>query len=102
MLGVILYPDAETNSYLVDNNCGVFDHFIDYPADSEMKNDINLPNFVDGAVDTCRVDFSVCADSCNVRTLHFVNLSQGTVFTWTVKDTLGNTLYSNSNIQVNP
>ncbi|MBO7571939.1 MAG: zinc-dependent metalloprotease [Bacteroidales bacterium] len=99
MLGVILYPDAETNSYLVDNNCGVYDHFIDYPSDSEMKNDINLPNFVDGAVDTCKVDFSVCADSCNARTLHFVNLSQGTVFSWTVKDMLGNTLYSGSNIE---
>ena len=92
MLGVILYPDAETDSYLVDNNCGVYDHFIEYPSDLEMKNDVNLPNFVDGAVDTCRVDFSVCADSCNVRTLHFVNLSQGTVFTWTVKDTLGTIL----------
>lgn len=92
MMGVILYPDAETNSYLVDNNCGVYDHFIDYPLDSEMKNDMNLPNFIDGMVDTCRVDFSVCADSCNVRTLHFTNLSQGTIFTWTVKDTLGNTL----------
>lgn len=92
MLGVILYPDTETNSYLVDNNCGVYDHFIDYPSNLEMKNDINLPNFIDGIVDTCRVDFSVCADSCNVRTLHFVNLSQGTVFNWTVKDMLGNTL----------
>ncbi|MBQ6277928.1 MAG: zinc-dependent metalloprotease [Bacteroidales bacterium] len=99
MLGVILYPDAETDSYIVDNNCGVYDHFIDYPLDLEMKNDVNLPNFVDGAIDTCRVDFSVCADSCNIRTLHFVNLSQGTIFTWTVKDSLGNTLYSNSNIE---
>lgn len=99
MMGVILYPDAETDSYLVDNNCGVYDHFIDYPSDLEMKNDVNLPNFVDGAVDTCRVDFSVCADSCNIRTLHFTNLSQGTVFTWTVKDMLGNTLYSENNIE---
>lgn len=93
MLGVILYPDAETNSYLVDNNCGVFDHFIDYPSDSEMKNDINLPNFIDGAIDTCRVDFSVCADSCNARTLHFINLSQGRTFSWTFRDTLGNILF---------
>lgn len=99
MLGVILYPDAETNSYTIDNNCGVYDHFIEYSHDSEMKNDINLPNFVDGEIDTCRVDFSVCADSCNVRTLHFINLSQGTVFTWTVKDTLGNILHSGNNIE---
>lgn len=99
MLGVILYPDAETNSYTIDNNCGVYDHFIEYSHDSEMKNDINLPNFVDGEIDTCRVDFSACADSCNVRTLHFINLSQGTVFTWTVKDTLGNILHSGNNIE---
>lgn len=84
MIGVILNPDVQDISNGRDNVCGVRMHTIDY-NDPRFINHINFPNFVDAEVDTCKVDFQVCADWCpddDPRVLQIDNLSNTLQNTW--------------------
>lgn len=90
MIGVILNPEVRDEDNGRSNMCGVRMHAIDY-NENRYVNHINFPNLVDvKEIDTCKVDFFVCADWCpgNVprEISNIVNLSNTLHNTWRFYD----------------
>ena len=90
MIGVILNPEVRDEDNGRSNMCGVRMHAIDY-NENRYVNHINFPNLVDvKEIDTCKVDFFVCADWCpgNVprEINNIVNLSNTLHNTWRFYD----------------
>ena len=90
MIGVILNPEVRDEDNGRSNMCGVQMHAIDY-NENRYVNHINFPNLVDvKEIDTCKVDFFVCADWClgNVprEINNIVNLSNTLHNTWQFYD----------------
>ncbi|MBR3946719.1 MAG: hypothetical protein IKJ56_06410 [Bacteroidales bacterium] len=90
MIGVILNPEVRDDTEGRDNLCGVRMHAIDY-NDTQFVNHVNFPNLIDvEEVDSCKVDFFVCADWCpgnvNREINNIINLSNTLQNTWRFYD----------------
>ena len=90
MIGVILNPEVRDDTEGRDNLCGVRMHAIDY-NDTRFVNHVNFPNLIDvEEVDSCKVDFFVCADWCpgnvNREINNIINLSNTLQNTWRFYD----------------
>ncbi|MBO4873911.1 MAG: right-handed parallel beta-helix repeat-containing protein [Bacteroidales bacterium] len=100
MIGVILNPEVRDEDNGRSNMCGVRMHAIDY-NENRYVNHINFPNLVDvKEIDTCKVDFFVCADWCpgNVprEISNIVNLSNTLHNTWRFYDENNNLIATSS------
>lgn len=90
LMGVIMNPNTLGTPSASDNECETNPEFITYPFMSDIRNDLYLPNFVDGNPMPCDIDFNVCSADCS-NSVTIMNLSHGydSLFSWFYVDSIG-------------